>query len=112
MKRSVKNKELQHQLNTAFVICAARGETDIVHCMLRAGADIHAYGDAALMRAAEEGHPKLVEYLLISGADPHGDQALICAARRGQTSTMKVLYDWVREHKPKSEPTHPGSPAP
>jgi hypothetical protein len=66
--------------------------------MLTAGADTHIHGDAASMRAADEGHTKLIECLLNVGADPRGDQGLIRAARRGQTGTMKVLHDWAREH--------------
>ena len=75
---------------------AAAAETGLiqhVNFLLNAGADIHAYGNAALRLAAMNGHSETVELLLDDGADVHacGDSALRLAATNGHARTVETL---------------------
>jgi ankyrin repeat protein len=106
------DQEQQFALDSALVIGAARGQKDIVKCVLKAGANIHVDGDAALIRAAEEGHAEVVEFLLFMGADPHGDKALLRAAQHGQVNTLRLLFNWADQQKSKSSGAPPTAPTP
>lgn len=105
------NEEQKYALDTAFVIAAARGEKDIVKCLLKAGADIHTNHDAALVRAAEEGHIETVQFLLFMGADPQGDKTLLRAAQHGHKEALRVLLDWADSHPPASGTSSPQGPS-
>ena len=64
--------------------------------LLDGGANVHARGDEALRRAAENGHADAVRVLLEAGADLHADEeaARRWAAKNGHTETIRVLNEW------------------
>ncbi|MFD3525678.1 ankyrin repeat domain-containing protein [Streptomyces sp. NPDC058653] len=83
---------------------ACGGHTEVVLALLAAGAHPdrrEAYGFTALAWAVGQGHAATVEALLAHGADPglggpgggapDGEPLLVTAARRGSTSTVRVL---------------------
>jgi ankyrin repeat protein len=106
------NERQQHALDTAFIICAERGDIDLIPCLLRAGANINAKGDAALICAAEGGHTAVVEYLLIMGADPQNNKALFRSVQNGHKETLRALFNWAEQHKPTAGPRPLVTPAP
>lgn len=106
------NEEQQYALDTALVIAAARGQKDLVHLLLKAGANIHTSDDAPLIRAAEEGHTETVDWLLLMGADTHGNDAILHAANRGQAGTLRVLFQWAEKHPEKSDNAPSPGPTP
>jgi len=61
--------------------------------LVEQGADLHAQNDYALRLAAENGHLKVVKYLLEQGANLHtkNDYALRWAAENGQLEVAKYL---------------------
>ena len=64
--------------------------------LLDGGANVHARGDEALRRAAENGHADAVRVLLEAWADLHADEeaARRWAAKNGHTETIRVLNEW------------------
>ena len=89
----------EYALNTAFVLAASKGYNAIMHELLKAGADIHANRDAALVLAAEAGLTETVDYLLLRGADRQNLVALRKAAQNGHRDTIRVLMQWSDEDK-------------
>ena len=80
-------------------LAAARGHTEVVKILLKAGADVNANDNHGLTPshcAAGEGHPEAAKILLKAGAevnakDKNGWTSLHWAAFRGYTETAKVL---------------------
>ena len=87
-------------MDNALWIASDDGDIDIVEILLAAGADIHAWDDAALQYAAGHGHADVVKILLEHGADVHAlnDYALRLAANYSYTEVVKVLEDWIKDH--------------
>jgi len=63
--------------------------------LVEQGADLHAQNDYALRLAAENGHLKVVKYLLEQGANLHADneKALRLAALYGHLEVVKYLLE-------------------
>ncbi len=74
---------------------------EVVKLLLDAGANIHAWGDAALLWAVENGHAEVVKLLLKSGADVHAwdDYAIPSAVENGHDEVAKILTDWKGANK-------------
>jgi hypothetical protein len=68
---------------------------DIVECLLKYGADVHANTDYALVRASYKCHLDVVECLLKYGADVHAnnDEALCWASYNGHLAVVKYLIE-------------------
>jgi len=93
------------QLNNQLVTAAVNGQLGQIQWLLERGADINSSGPSigntpagvtALSYAAAENHLKVVEYLILHGAevnqaDAGGGSPLIYAAWRGHTSVVKLL---------------------
>ena len=58
------------QARKALSTAASLGHADVVAALVRAGADVHADGDNALIEAAGKGQDAVVALLLDAGADP------------------------------------------
>ena len=69
------------------------GYTDVVKLLLDHGADVHAYGDEALIWTSERGHNDVIKLLLDHGADPS-------VLPQSGLKTNESLRDYL---KPKSE---------
>ena len=76
-----------------LIEAAREGHLAVVAALLAAGADVHAYSDAALRAAALAGHIEVVRALLGAGADVHAedDDALLWAARNGHLEVVRAL---------------------
>ncbi len=90
--------------DTALILAAGSGATEVVKILIKTGADVNAKnenGDTALILAAEESsfetcYIKTVKVLIKAGADvnaknKNGDTALILAAEEGSFEAVKVL---------------------
>jgi len=87
---------------TPLMTCARTGNDDAVRRLLRRGADVNAVeptqNQTALMWAAAERHPKILQTLIAAKADLQahtklGFTALHFAARFGDVESTKVLLD-------------------
>jgi ankyrin repeat protein len=89
--------------NTSRLIAAAKiGDLDAAATAIQSGAIIdepdQATGRTALLWAAREGHPEVIELLLLAGAsvevqDRIGKTALSTAAETGRTDAVRLLLD-------------------
>jgi len=85
--------------NTALILAADKGHTDIVKALIAANADLNLQNknrDTALTVATDKGHLKNVKSLIAANADLNiqtqsGDTALILAANKGHTDIVKDL---------------------
>ena len=88
--------------DTALMLVAKNGRTDVAELLLKHGANVNAkgnygnYGYTALMYAAYNGHTGAVEILLKHGAnvnakDISGNTALMKAAYNGHTGAVEIL---------------------
>lgn len=91
-----------HNQDRALARAALYGQTETVHALLEAGANVNARTIISdwtpLMAAASEGKTAVVQILLDRGANidaqnPGGTTALTIAARNGHTDTVRVLLD-------------------
>ena len=76
--------------------CACRvGNLNEVKRLVASGADIHAWCDFALRRAAWKGHLEVVKRLVECGADIHAeeDYAIRMAAKYGRLEIVKYLCE-------------------
>ncbi|HMK36212.1 MAG TPA: ankyrin repeat domain-containing protein [Desulfomonilaceae bacterium] len=80
----------------------ARGELHRVELLVKKGGDVNAKrageGTTALMLASKEGHERIVDFLLRSGADAngrniHGWTPLMAAAANGHAEIVKLLLE-------------------
>jgi ankyrin repeat protein len=87
---------------TPIMTCASSGTTDAVRMLIVRGADVNAKepseNQTALMWAAAEHHPAMVQALIEAGADlgahtRKGFTALHFAAREGDLATTRLLLD-------------------
>lgn len=91
------------QANEKMLFAAAAGQLATVREMLEEyGADVNAMqdstGNSALMLAARENHPQLMQYLLLNGAnanrrDHTGGTALFSAANNGFLEATNILLE-------------------
>lgn len=108
---AVERQDRQIALNVAFALAAAHDYRHNIHLILQAGADIHYNNDMALMTASDQGHSEIVDWLLIMGADTHGDEARSRAAKNGHAKTVQVLTDWAENRMRLKARTNGQSPA-
>ena len=84
---------------TALMLACERGQEDIVHSLLSAGANVNLQdnnGWTALMRASKHNHISIINMLLQANANPHlkksnGSNALIIACFHGNYEAVKRL---------------------
>lgn len=71
------------------------GHAAVVEILLKAGANVHASNDSALVAAAKAGHATVVEILLKAGADVHAnnDSALVVADKARHATVVKILLE-------------------
>lgn len=84
--------------DSAIMLAAFRGHTDIVRRLLNAGNDIHQSGWNALHYSAYAGHTDIVRLLIDHKADldakaPNGQTALMLATSARQLEVVKILID-------------------
>ena len=103
IKKFVKSKGYNYNLDDALWICARYGKADYVQYLLDAGANVHAENDYALQWASDNGHEKVVKLLLDAGADVHAedDLALRWASHNGHEKVVKLLKDHIAKEKRK-----------
>ncbi len=85
--------------NTALIIAASRGYTEIVDLLIKAKANLNIrgqYGCTALMEASAKGHKYIVNFLISGEADlnlqnEYGYTALMEAAVRGHKQVVELL---------------------
>ncbi|CAI8021204.1 Putative ankyrin repeat protein MM_0045, partial [Geodia barretti] len=89
---------------SALIVAAREGRTEVVSLLLEAGANTdlqdikYGLGYSALMMAAREGRTEVVSLLLETGANTdlqnmYGDSALMMAARMGRTAVVSLLIE-------------------
>jgi uncharacterized protein len=86
---------------TAVMYAAANDDLDLVHALIKAGANVtlkNQLGTSALTEAAIIGSATVIDALLKAGADPNttnpeGETALMAAARSGHVEAAKRLLD-------------------
>jgi hypothetical protein len=78
------------QYHTAFCWACENNYLDVVECLIKNGANIHALDDAALSNASSSGHLAVVECLIKHGANVHAnnDEALRRASRYGNLAVV------------------------
>lgn len=89
-----------------LVAAAMNGQTSKVKELVSAGADVNLRwlgSTTPLMAAATGDHGAVIEYLLLSGADPDlkdkaGDTALTIAIRSNSDDAARVLRAWSKQH--------------
>lgn len=94
--------------NTALIVAAGRGQTEVLKVLLASGADPEEAtnaeglfeGKTALCWAASQGRSNVAAYLIQSGANPHlpmqrgvfaGKTPLMWASSQGRTEVVKLL---------------------
>ncbi|GAB1393381.1 ankyrin repeat domain-containing protein [Rhodocyclaceae bacterium] len=82
--------------DTALMIAALQGRTEIVRLMVERKIDLNHDGWNPLHYAAFEGHADIISILLASGADinlkaPNAYTALMLAAKRGHLEAVRTL---------------------
>ncbi|GLU35653.1 ankyrin repeat domain-containing protein [Trinickia caryophylli] len=83
---------------TALMLAALNGDTDLVKLLIDKGAEVNKKGWAPLHYAAANGHDDIVQLLIdhdayLDTASPNGTTPLMMAARGNHITTMKVLLD-------------------
>lgn len=82
--------------DTPLLLAVERNDVDMVRILVDdGGADVRAYGDAALLLACQGGLLEVARYLLTRGADVHVDRdsPLLWAARKGDEAMVKLLLE-------------------
>ena len=82
--------------NSVLLHSSSAGHIRSIKAVLQAGANIHAFDDAALRIAAWKGRTDAVRVLLQNGADKHAnkDEAFEWARQQNHLETMTVLQEW------------------
>ena len=82
-------------MNEALIDACREGDLVAAADAIRAGADIHCYGDSPMLQAAIHGHYLLVQHLWLHAPLPRmfhvGQGTLRKAAQRGHTSIVVFL---------------------
>jgi len=83
---------------TALMIAALKGHTDMVNAILRKQPEVNKTGWTALHYASTGGHTQIIRILLdhyayIDAAAPNGTTPLMMAAQYGSTEAVKLLLD-------------------
>lgn len=102
--------------NTALMRSASNGHLDVVHFLLKNGADINIhnpYGNTALSEAAYNRKLKIVQTLIVNGAkldsqNEYGWTPLMVAANRG---CIKIVHLLLQAGAPVDIQTHDGQRA-
>jgi len=83
-----------------LMIASTMGFTDYVKKQIILGANIHAFNDASIRNAAENGHVETVELLLNFGADPSAlyHLSLFRAIKNRHFDVVKILIDHAEVH--------------
>ena len=86
-------RNYNYDIDNLLTGAAEHGESSLVKFALGNGADLHAYGDAALRNASKKGHLDVVKYLVENGADIHiiNDSPLREASENGHLEIVKYL---------------------
>jgi len=81
------------QYHTAFCWACENNYLDVVECLIKNGANIHAQNDEALRYASENGHLAVVKLLIYNGCDIHANDeyALIGASVNGHLEIVEYL---------------------
>jgi len=82
-------------VNSAMLLSAEHGKTEVVLAMIHRGGDVHANQDDALLRAARGGRTATVDLLLNFCADlrSYSSDALAQAGRGGHTDTVRLMLE-------------------
>ena len=91
---NIKDKDLGRS-NPLFVDESDAGNMDHIKFLLKKGADVHLWYDAALRFAAENGHKDVVKLLLKNGANIHAQKndAWRLAASNGHKDVVVLLLN-------------------
>jgi len=93
---------LQKEAGSPLQRASMAGDLDAVRELIRQGHDVNARGEGgwtALLSSSAQGYPKLMKFLLDSGANPDisnvlGITPLIYGARYGNIEVVKMLIDY------------------
>ena len=95
------NESLTRNGDTALIVAAGKGHTDIVELLVGAGADVNKadkIGLTALMYAVQDGHADIMKLLFkaradVNQADSGGLTALMLAAEVGDMDIVRLLLE-------------------
>jgi ankyrin repeat protein len=84
--------------DTPLMLAALKGDLDTVRVLQEGGAAVNRQGWTPLIYAATGGHDRVVEFLLLHGADidaqsPNGTTALMMAIHEHHPDTARLLID-------------------
>ncbi|CAK9297911.1 unnamed protein product [Gordionus sp. m RMFG-2023] len=102
------NAQTEETQETALTLACYGGFLQVADQLIKSGADIEIGCNTPLMESAQEGHLDLVHYLLLAGANPHGqtgpgNTALTFAAENGHTDIVALLLHYRAEIDHESE---------
>lgn len=87
------NKIIKYScINNALRLCAEEGHLKVVEYLIEVGADIHTGYDHALRFSSENGYLEIVKYLVENGAN-NFNEALKWSARNGHLDVVKYLVE-------------------